>query len=205
MKLSLVVAQGVHVGKIIPIPVAQFVIGRDEACQLRPSSPAVSKKHCGLFIKGQQAFAKDLGSTNGTFINGKQITGEIEIKDGDHLKVGPLEFTLKLDTSATPSPAIKMDPKAAGAKAPERQKTPEPPPEPDHEQMAALLLATDDGPPGPLTEASIPEGTTAFEIPAAGDPNDPEKKPAPKTPEQLASTSDAASEILRKYMRRPRT
>src|SRR5258707_219881 len=104
MKLSLVVAQGVHEGKVIPIPVPQFLIGRDEGCQLRPSSPAVSKKHCGLFVKGLQVFANDLGSTNGTFINGQPIAGETEVKDGDHLKVGPLEFTVKLDKSATPAP-----------------------------------------------------------------------------------------------------
>jgi len=205
MKLSLVVAQGVHLGKVIPIPVSQFVIGRDENCQLRPSSPAVSKKHCGLFVKGQQVFAKDMGSTNGTFVNGKQIAGETEIRDGDYLKIGPLEFTVRLDTNATPAPAIKIDAKAAGAKTPETPKAPEPLPEPDHEQMAALLLATDDGPPGPLTEASIPDGTTVFEMPAAGDPNDPNNKPAQKPAEPLASTSDAADAILRKYMRRPRT
>src|SRR4051794_34388004 len=118
MKLSLVVAQGVHEGKVIPIPVAQFVIGRDESCQLRPSSPAVSKKHCGLFVKGDQVFARDMGSTNGTFVNEQQITGETEVKDGDHLKVGPLAFVVRLDKAAvtTPVPTKPAEKKTAEKK-----------------------------------------------------------------------------------------
>ena len=89
MKLSLVVAEGVHKGKAIPIPVAQFVIGRDEGCQLRPSSPAVSKKHCAIEVKGGKVFVQDFGSTNGTFVNDEPVTGETEVTDGDKLVVRP--------------------------------------------------------------------------------------------------------------------
>ena len=39
MKISLVVAQGVHTGKVIPVTAAEFVIGRDPQCHLRPASP----------------------------------------------------------------------------------------------------------------------------------------------------------------------
>ena len=118
MKLSLVVAEGVHKGKAIPIPVAQFVIGRDEGCQLRPSSPAVSKRHCAILVKGSQVFVQDFGSTNGTFVNDEPVSGEAELKDGDKLVVGPLVFQVQLDPLAgSKSGGSKAEPKAP-AKAP---------------------------------------------------------------------------------------
>ncbi len=70
MKLRLVVVGGVHDGKAIPITVPQFVIGRDPQCQLRPASPAISKRHCAVLVRGTQVFVRDFGSTNGTFVNG---------------------------------------------------------------------------------------------------------------------------------------
>src|SRR5579885_1148963 len=108
MKISLVVASGVHQGKVIAIPGTQFLIGRDEGCHLRPASPAISKKHCLLAVRDGKAFAQDLGSTNGTFVNDEQIQGERELADGDRLRVGPLDFTVALNPSgksdSTPLP-----------------------------------------------------------------------------------------------------
>jgi pSer/pThr/pTyr-binding forkhead associated (FHA) protein len=101
MKLSLVVAQGVHAGKVIPCTTGEFVIGRDPQCQLRPASPAISKQHCALTVRGDKAYVRDCGSTNGTFINGEQVAGDREVKSGDRLKVGPLEFDLRLEATAT--------------------------------------------------------------------------------------------------------
>src|SRR5258708_23728592 len=114
MKVSLVVAQGVHQGKTIPIPVAQFLIGREDGCQLRPSSPAISKKHCGILVKGAKVFVQDFGSTNGTFVNDEQVTGESEVKDGDKIRVGPLEFMLKVERPVMPS---RNQPKPGAADA----------------------------------------------------------------------------------------
>lgn len=101
MKLSLVVSQGNPVGKEIPVRQAQFLIGRDPDCQLRPASPLVSKRHCALIVRGEQVFIRDFGSTNGTIVNGSPLRGEVEAKDGDELKFGPLCFRLKL----VPEPA----------------------------------------------------------------------------------------------------
>ena len=67
MKVSLVVASGVHQGKAIPIAGSQFVIGREEGCQLRPASPAISKKHCAVRVRDGRVFLEDFGSTTGHF------------------------------------------------------------------------------------------------------------------------------------------
>src|SRR5262245_64148006 len=115
MKLSLVVAQGVHTGKVIPVTAAEFVIGRDPQCQLRPASPAVSKQHCALTVRDGKVFVRDCGSTNGTFVNGEQVAAEREVKAGDRLKVGPLEFDLMIDTTA-PATTVAAAAKPVAAK-----------------------------------------------------------------------------------------
>lgn len=208
MKLNLKVAQGVHEGKVIPVPVAQFLIGREESCQLRPASPAVSKRHCGIHVRQGKVFVRDIGSTNGTFVNDEQITQEVEVKDGDRLKIGPLEFVVQIDKSAvTPKPQPK---KSSDAKddtpAPAATDIIPPPKTDSHhedsEQLAAMLLGTDDGPPEPITEDKIPAGTTVFEMPAVGQEQGKEQKP--KDP-NVGNTSNAAAAILKKYMQRPRS
>jgi predicted component of type VI protein secretion system len=216
MKVSLVVSQGVHQGKTIPIPVAQFLIGRDEGCQLRPSSPAISKRHCAILLKSGKVFLRDFGSTNGTFVNDVPVSGEVEVTNDDKLKVGPLEFVLRLEKTGTTPPASKPEANAVASR-----NTPPPKDEPTKEQtvagakssddfsaehtadqIAAMLLATDDGPGGPLTEASIPTGSTVFEVPAMGDPNAPPE--AKKVPVDERDNSKRAADILKKYMQRPR-
>ncbi len=107
MKIVLVVASGIYAGKEIAIAGSQFVIGRDEDCNLRPASPAISKKHCAVFYKDGEPFVKDLGSTNGTFVNDQQVEGERPLVEGDKVRVGPLDFTVKMlgaRSDATPLP-----------------------------------------------------------------------------------------------------
>lgn len=94
MEVKLKVTDGKHAGQEIPVPGPKFIIGRDEDCQLRPGSDAVSRHHCVILIDETYVGVRDFGSKNGTYINGDRIVGEQEIKPGDKLKVGPLEFEL---------------------------------------------------------------------------------------------------------------
>lgn len=102
MKLSLVVTEGNPVGKEIPVRTAQFLIGRDPDCQLRPASPLVSKRHCALLTRGERVFIRDFGSTNGTLLNGQPMKGELEAFNGNVLKIGPLTFELRMVPEAAP-------------------------------------------------------------------------------------------------------
>jgi pSer/pThr/pTyr-binding forkhead associated (FHA) protein len=212
MKLRLIVEGGVHAGKAIPITLPQFVIGRDAQCNLRPSSAAISKRHCAVMVRGHQVFVRDFGSTNGTFVNGTLVQGEVELHNGDKLKVGPLEFVVGLELATAPKAAPK--PVAAAAAADAKGKAADehvdmhiPPSEgPTSDKMAELLL-DDDGSAPPAnastldTAESVPEGSTIMELPATGQPG---AKPPAKTVLGTGNTSNAAAEILRKYQRRPR-
>ena len=101
MKVSLVVLNaGKSAGQTIPVNLAQFVIGRDPQCNLRPGSALISKRHCAILIKGEEVFVRDFDSTNGTVLNDVPLKGEVAIKNNDILKVGPLEFRVVIE--ATP-------------------------------------------------------------------------------------------------------
>jgi pSer/pThr/pTyr-binding forkhead associated (FHA) protein len=99
MKLRLVVVKGRPEGMEIPLPMPQFLIGRDPRCNLRPSSESVSKLHCAVVQRKEGVFVRDLKSTNGTFVNNDRIHDEVKVKDGDLIKVGPLVLAVKIQVT----------------------------------------------------------------------------------------------------------
>ena len=211
MKVNLVVAQGVHTGKVIPIATPQFLIGRDPQCNLRPASPSVSKQHCGIFVRGHQVFVQDYGSTNGTAINGEAFQGEREVASEDKLKIGPLEFVIRFEAGAAQSTVVAAPSQAKSSAvkaAVPNVKTPAsttvvftPAMSADDSENAAALMMMDDG--DSLTaEAQVPDGSTVMDIPAM--PGDPAAKPVAPPPKPVDSSKTAA-DILSKYMRRPRS
>lgn len=261
MKVSLVVASGVHQGKVIAITGPQFMIGRDPECQLRPASQAVSKQHCAVAVREGKVYLADFGSTNGTVLNGEIVRGEERaVSDGDSVQVGPIDFVLRIEILAPKedgTPLPERDPATAAAlaavkaaanantvgpsrdatPAPSKAAGPAPAPRPaitkptatgqsgskespalpatakpetspaappasneEHDRIAAMLLGLAD-------DSEVPEGSTVVDVPAIGaaaaEGKPDEKKDAKKMPTKEDS-SNAASEILRKYMRRPK-
>jgi pSer/pThr/pTyr-binding forkhead associated (FHA) protein len=97
MKICLKVAEGVRKGLIIPLDDAEFVIGRDPSCHLRPSSIGVSRRHCLFRLDGDRLFIRDLGSSNGTYVNGHPIHDELELHADDAIQVGPLRFLVHVE------------------------------------------------------------------------------------------------------------
>ena len=89
MKAKLRIVKGAAIGKEITISSSQFVIGRAEGCHLRPKTDAVSRRHCAILLDGDKAVLRDLGSRNGTEVNGTKIDKEQTLSNGDHIRVGP--------------------------------------------------------------------------------------------------------------------
>jgi len=192
MKVKLVVASGVHEGREIPLAGPQFLIGRDPQCQLRPSSPAISKRHCAIIVRGGKVYVRDFGSTNGTFIDGNSVQGEIEIVDQARLKAGPLDFRVVIEVA-------KVAPTPPGTPIPKAK------PKGEDDEFAAFLLEGDEGaanaPPG-----IIPDGSTVMEVavkPGEEGAKKEETKPDHKKGE--GDTRSAAADILRQYRFRPRS
>ena len=87
MQVVLKVVGGKNDGREIVISVPRFIIGRGESAHLRPSSDLISREHCSISIKEGQVTIDDLGSRNGTFVNGAELSGTHLVKSGDSLRV----------------------------------------------------------------------------------------------------------------------
>ncbi|HWP40435.1 MAG TPA: FHA domain-containing protein [Tepidisphaeraceae bacterium] len=72
------------------------VIGRKEDCDLRIALGDISRKHCRLIKQGNTLKLEDLGSSNGTFHNGRRVQEAI-IQPGDTIQVGSIAFVVQLD------------------------------------------------------------------------------------------------------------
>jgi pSer/pThr/pTyr-binding forkhead associated (FHA) protein len=92
MHVKLKVLRGASAGKEVAINGPRFFIGRSEECHLRANSDAISRRHCAITVEDDNVKIRDLGSRNGTYVNGVRIDGEHRIQMGDQLRVGPLEF-----------------------------------------------------------------------------------------------------------------
>jgi len=96
MEVKLVVVAGKRAGEELPVAGPKFYIGRAEDCQLRPRSDLVSRHHCVLIVEEAYVAVRDFGSKNGTVVNDEMVKGELELKNGDRLLVGDLEFEVRL-------------------------------------------------------------------------------------------------------------
>ncbi len=79
-------------GQAVPCPltVEETVLGRHPECQIQLNSNMVSRKHARVVKNGDQYVLEDLGSGNGTFLNGKKIEQPIVLKHEDRIKLGPI-------------------------------------------------------------------------------------------------------------------
>jgi predicted component of type VI protein secretion system len=202
MKLNLVVlTPGKWQGKQIPVTAAEFLIGRDAQCHLRPANPLISQRHCAVRVREGKAFVFDFGSTNGTFVNDERIEGEREVQHGDRLKVGAIAFQVHIESSVpvnkpTPLPPTKVPHSA------------------EEDEAAALLLSLSGGESATSGNAEVdpsgvPTGNTELDTaPPAGSAEGEPGKPGAKGPQAKPPSGDtaaAAKDILAKYMRRGRT
>lgn len=92
MEVKLKVLSGKSAGRLVPVAGPKWFVGRSEECHLRPDSELVSRHHCVLLVDEGYVGIRDLGSKNGTLVNGARIRSEVELHAGDKLTVGPLEF-----------------------------------------------------------------------------------------------------------------
>jgi len=117
MKVQLIVVQGKPEGKVIPLTSPVFKIGRGETCHLRPNSEQVSREHAEFSIVAETVSVRDLGSRNGTLVNGKALTQACALKDQDLVQVGPLTFAVSIQggpaAAAVKPVGVSPSPKAA--------------------------------------------------------------------------------------------
>lgn len=94
LQAELKILGGKHQGKAIPLTTKKFLVGREQDCHLRPNSDMVSRHHCVFSIDDYAVRLRDLGSTNGTRVNGEALRGEVVLKPGDQIGIGKMELEL---------------------------------------------------------------------------------------------------------------
>lgn len=75
--------------RIHEVEAGKALVGRGDECAIWLPDPHVSREHCVLNWTGEAASILDLGSRNGTHLNGRQMRGEEPLKDGAEIRIGP--------------------------------------------------------------------------------------------------------------------
>jgi hypothetical protein len=96
----LVIENGLTKGDEYLVRKPVTLIGRNEACDLVISDPLVSRRHCQILWDGVYCTVEDMGSTNGTYVNGQQLTAAYALRPGDHLQIADVIFNFA-DPQAT--------------------------------------------------------------------------------------------------------
>jgi phosphoserine phosphatase RsbU/P len=98
---ALVTIQGPTVGQRFPLTRECVEIGRQGNSDIYLESLAVSRQHARLVRQNNFWFVEDAGSSNGTYVNGENVSGRIPFREGDSLQIGPYVFTLRPDPPMT--------------------------------------------------------------------------------------------------------
>ena len=117
---ELLVDSGRHRGRKVRLSAGETLVGRDAACPIRLATADVSRRHCKLTVTagpaGEVLTVEDLGSRNGTTVNGAAIAGPTVLNAGDTLRIGPVQFLLPDPDAASESEVVNwlVPPPAAG-------------------------------------------------------------------------------------------
>ena len=164
MELTLKLLSGRSAGQEVKVPVNKFLIGRADDCHLRPHSDLVSRHHCVLLIEEGFCALRDFGSKNGTLVNEERVVGQRELKTGDRVKVGVLEFEVALSSSV----GGKRRPKVKDVKdAAVRTAAGSPAGKHADDDIGNWLTTEDDDVPSPIGESSgkkLPQETMAVDM-----------------------------------------
>src|SRR5882762_1025786 len=90
-------------GRSYDLKTDKTTVGRVPDNAFEISEASVSSHHCEIMLRGNDVVVKDLGSTNGTFINGEKIDEGV-LKPGQILRVGMIEMRLEGGDAPAPAP-----------------------------------------------------------------------------------------------------
>lgn len=79
-----------------PLNPDRTLVGRKNDCDVRIPVDEVSRHHTEFVIEGKDVVVRDLGSSNGTFVNNKRVK-TAKLSPGDHVIIGPVVFTVQVD------------------------------------------------------------------------------------------------------------
>src|SRR5579871_4136194 len=96
MPFQLTIAEGKEAGREFVFEQPQVVIGRTAECDVVLYDPGVSRKHARIFTEGNAFFVEDMGSSNGTKVNGSVVKKQ-KLSTGDAVSLGPVVFAFSAE------------------------------------------------------------------------------------------------------------
>src|SRR5687768_16454828 len=155
--MILEITSGADAGRTANIRGDQFTLGREGTTNLVLRDAKASRKHASLReLPDGRVELTDLGSRNGTFVNGQPVTSSVVLNGGEEIRVGDTVMRLAPDPQAAPpppqpapppAPAVPPPPPGQGAAAPPPQQPPQPPIAPPFQP--GQVRQPDAPPPGP--------------------------------------------------------
>jgi pSer/pThr/pTyr-binding forkhead associated (FHA) protein len=123
-----VMRSGPVVGKVYPLEAQEISIGRENTNMITINDAQISRRHARMELRGSAYVIQDLGSTNGTFVNGTRISGMQVLNLGDTVAFGEgivLAFESAMDLNAT---LLSSKPPPTSVQRPAPAPTPTPAP-----------------------------------------------------------------------------
>jgi DNA-binding winged helix-turn-helix (wHTH) protein len=78
------------------LPTGESIVGRDPGAAVFLDDQSVSRRHARIEVAEEGATLEDLGSKNGTFLGGRKVTSPTPLSDGDMVRIGSVELTLRI-------------------------------------------------------------------------------------------------------------
>ncbi|GAP20815.1 FHA domain-containing protein [Leptolinea tardivitalis] len=138
---QLVIRSGAGAGKVLPLDKTELHVGRDVTNDLVISDEKVSRRHARLYTEGDQYVVEDLGSTNGTFINGARLSGPHLLRAGEQITFGETSIVSYERIEGDPNATV-MSTISSSASAPNMVPPPAAIPQP-HKQPQQSYIAPD--------------------------------------------------------------
>jgi len=127
-QFQLVMRSGPTPGASFTLEGDQLTIGRDATNEITINDAEISRRHARLTFQGGKYVLEDLGSTNGTFVNGQRLAGPRVLKAGEVVSFGE-QIVLVFEVTISDPGATMVSPRAASAiPSVPRPATPPPPP-----------------------------------------------------------------------------
>jgi len=149
-QFQFVMRSGPSAGKIYPLEAPEIIIGRDASNSVAINDGEISRKHAKLSLHGSAYVIQDLGSTNGSFVNGQRITGTQVLNPGDIVSFGE-NIVLLYEAALDPNATVISTAQSPKTIAPVRRPAPAPAQAP-----AAAPVYSGQVPAGPVPMAAAP-------------------------------------------------
>ncbi len=83
--------------RILPLEEGAYIMGRSRSADVFVDDHSASRKHARITVSSDETRVEDLGSKNGTLVNGERLSGSRRLQVGDRITIGSQQFTLRPD------------------------------------------------------------------------------------------------------------